>query len=175
MLFGAAGCGVEPGQPGHVANDARGPATAGESQGTALSSGDRIVKTDAEWRATLTPNQYLVLREQGTEPARTGEYEHMKEPGTYVCAGCGQALFSSDAKYDSGSGWPSFWEPIDEGHVETETDRRHGTVRTEVHCSRCAGHLGHIFEDGPRPTGLRYCINSVSLKHVPEGEGEAEE
>ena len=129
---------------------------------------NKIDKTDAEWKADLTPEQYQVLRQQGTERAFTGAYHDSKTPGVYVCAGCGQELFRSDTKYDSGTGWPSFWQPSDEAAVETDTDRSLGRVRTEVHCSRCGGHLGHVFEDGPNPTGLRYCINSVSLDLKPE-------
>jgi len=123
----------------------------------------RVQKSDAEWREQLTPEQYHILRERGTERASTGAYEHNKEAGTYRCAGCGEPLFRSDEKYESGSGWPSFWAPLDEEHVQTEVDTSYGMRRTEVMCAACGGHLGHVFEDGPRPTGLRYCINSAAL------------
>ena len=126
----------------------------------------KIVKSDAEWKQALTPEQYHVLREKGTERAFTGAYHDSHERATYVCAGCGQELFSSEHKFDSGTGWPSFYTPIAEGRVDSERDATLGMVRTEVHCSRCGGHLGHVFDDGPEPTGLRYCINSVSLKQV---------
>ena len=125
---------------------------------------DKVVRTDEEWRALLTPEQYAVLRRAGTEVPFTGEYDHVFEPGTYVCAGCGAELFESDAKYDSGCGWPAFSRPAGEDAVEEESDRTFGMVRTEVTCAKCGGHLGHVFPDGPHPTGLRYCINSASLK-----------
>jgi peptide-methionine (R)-S-oxide reductase len=125
---------------------------------------NKVVKTDTEWRAELSPEQYRVLRQKGTEAPFTGEYDHVFEPGTYLCAGCGAELFTSDAKYDSGCGWPAFSEPAGAEAVEEETDLSHGMVRTEVTCARCGGHLGHVFPDGPRPTGLRYCINSASLE-----------
>ena len=124
---------------------------------------NKVTKTEEEWRAQLTPEQYRVAREKGTERPFTGEYYDSKEPGTYRCAACGNELFSSEAKYDSGCGWPSFTAPADEENVRTQLDTSHGMVRTEVLCSSCDSHLGHVFEDGPRPTGLRYCINSVVL------------
>jgi peptide-methionine (R)-S-oxide reductase len=124
---------------------------------------DDIEKSDTEWRAELTPEQYRVCREKGTEPAFTGRYHDHKGRGVYRCVCCGEELFGSDAKYDSASGWPSFWQPIAEQAVGVEEDLSHGMRRVEVHCNRCGAHLGHVFEDGPRPTGLRYCINSVSL------------
>ena len=124
---------------------------------------EKVEKTDAEWRSELTPEQYEVLREKGTERAFTGAYWDTKDEGTYRCAACGAELFSSDTKFDSGTGWPSFYEPMDEGAVDTEDDRSFFMRRTEVNCKRCGSHLGHVFEDGPNPTGLRYCINSCSL------------
>jgi peptide-methionine (R)-S-oxide reductase len=120
-------------------------------------------KSEAEWRQELTPAQYHVMREKGTERAFTGEYWDCKDPGVYRCAGCGEPLFEARTKFDSGTGWPSFTAPIAQESVETETDESHGMERTEVHCRSCGAHLGHVFPDGPRPTGLRYCINSVSL------------
>ncbi len=127
----------------------------------------KVQKSDDEWRAELTPEQYEVLRHKGTERAFTGEYVDAKEPGVYRCAGCGAELFRSDAKYDSRSGWPSFVEPARLDSVVTEEDRSYGMVRTEVTCAACGGHLGHVFPDGPQPTGLRYCINSCALELEP--------
>ena len=125
-----------------------------------------VVKTDAEWRKLLTAEQYRVLRTEGTEIAFTGKYWNKHDKGTYVCAACGLPLFASSTKYDSGTGWPSFWQPIAETNIHEVTTTEYG-IRIEVECARCGGHLGHVFDDGPRPTGLRYCINSVSLAFVP--------
>ena len=124
---------------------------------------DKVVRTDDEWRALLTTEQFRVLRRAGTEPPGSGEYVDTEDEGVYACAGCGNELFSSVDKFHSGSGWPSFTQPIRPGAVEEEQDESFGMVRTEVRCARCDGHLGHVFPDGPPPTGLRYCINSVAL------------
>lgn len=126
---------------------------------------ENVKKSDTDWRTDLTPEQYHVLREKGTERAFSGAYWNTKEPGKYLCAGCGTELFSSETKYDSGTGWPSFWAPVSESNVATEEDRTLGMRRVEVHCAQCGGHLGHLFEDGPNPTRMRYCINSASLRH----------
>ncbi len=125
-------------------------------------------RTDAEWQASLSPAQYQVLRQHATEPRGSSPLNKEKREGTFRCAGCGQPLFTSDTKYESGSGWPSFCAPRDEQAVETTTDRSYGMTRTEVHCASCGGHLGHVFPDGPQPTGLRYCMNGVALAFEPE-------
>jgi peptide-methionine (R)-S-oxide reductase len=125
---------------------------------------NKIEKTNEQWRQELTPEQYRVLREKGTERAFSGEYDHIFAPGTYRCAGCGTELFRSEAKYDSGCGWPAFYVPASEEVIDEETDTTYGMLRTEVLCAACGGHLGHVFPDGPHPTGLRYCINSAALR-----------
>ena len=125
---------------------------------------NKIIISEAEWREKLTPEEFYVTREKGTERPFTGKYNNSQEPGIYSCICCGQDLFDSDEKFDSGTGWPSYWNPINEDAVITEEDQSFGMVRTEVMCSNCDAHLGHLFPDGPKPTGLRYCINSVSLK-----------
>jgi peptide-methionine (R)-S-oxide reductase len=126
-----------------------------------------VAMSEDDWRKKLTPEQYQVLRKHGTERAGTSPLDHFYEPGTYYCAGCGAPLFESDTKFNSGSGWPSFYDPKD-GAVETSTDRSYFMTRTEVHCQKCGGHLGHVFEDGPKPTGLRYCMNGCALDFKPE-------
>ena len=137
---------------------------------TSNSPREKIAKTDAEWRNALTPEQYHVARQGGTERAFTGPYWDEKQAGLYRCVSCGVPLFRSETKFDSGTGWPSFYQPVEAGAVEEHTDRTYGMARTEVRCSTCEAHLGHVFPDGPRPTGLRYCMNGTALKLDPDGQ-----
>jgi len=132
---------------------------------------DQLPQNDAEWRARLTPTQYEVTRRAGTEPAFTGEYWDNHDDGTYVCVCCDAPLFSSETKFDSGTGWPSFFQALTDDAVEEQVDQSHGMTRTEARCRKCGAHLGHVFPDGPRPTGLRYCMNSASLRLDPETDG----
>ena len=133
---------------------------------------EKITKSDEEWRAQLTPEQYQIARQAGTEPAFSGRYNDSKDPGMFHCVCCGTALFNSGEKFDSGTGWPSFWKPVTEDAVETKVDRAYGMERNEVVCSRCDAHLGHVFPDGPPPTGLRFCMNSSSLDLKPKADAE---
>jgi len=140
-----------------------------DGKATDVRTVDRVVKTDEQWRAQLTPEQYKIARGKGTEPAFCGAFYDHKKPGLYTCVCCDLPLFSSGAKFDSGTGWPSFFEPFAKENVINVDDLSHGMRRTEILCARCDGHLGHVFEDGPKPTGLRYCLNSASLVFRPEG------
>jgi peptide-methionine (R)-S-oxide reductase len=163
MLVGLfAGCGNHKAGKAEVS---RVDTAAGE-QARSEAVPDKIVRSDDEWRRLLTEEQYRIPREGGTEPAFTGKYYDFKGKGMYLCVACGNELFSSDAKFDSGTGWPSFWEPVSGRRVAELADKSHGMIRVEVRCGRCDAHLGHVFEDGPAPTGLRYCINSAALKFV---------
>jgi peptide-methionine (R)-S-oxide reductase len=145
-----------------------GPTWAGNPKAEDAGMADKLVKSEAAWGRQLSPEQVQIQREKGTELAFSGKYHNHKAEGIFVCAACGQTLFSSSAKFDSRTGWPSYWQPIDASHILTKSDRSLFMRRTEVLCSRCEGHLGHVFKDGPEPTGLRYCINAVALDFVPK-------
>ena len=167
LMIALAGCGC-----GHT-NEATSATSSSTSTPVRVSaefpdSAERVELSESEWQERLTSEEYRILREQGTERAYSGEFADHHEAGVYTCAACGAPLFASNTKFESGTGWPSFYQPIEDGRVAQEVDSSYGMARTEVHCARCDGHLGHLFDDGPAPTGLRFCINSVSLDFVDE-------
>jgi peptide-methionine (R)-S-oxide reductase len=169
MVVAAVACGRSPGSArGDAERDASMAPSSDAVKASTVSDTGKVVKSDAEWKKILTPEQYNILREKGTESPFTGKYYDNHEKGIYSCAACGNQLFSSETKFESGTGWPSFWQPIASGHVDEEHDGSFGVDRTEVLCARCGGHLGHVFDDGPPPTHLRYCINSAALTFEKE-------